>query len=92
MFADYIKMAAKAVALVAGAALIIVVFNTITIPNLDLSMATQYLNIVYAVGIHYVPGFSVLWTLGLTILGLNAAILGVKLGLIAIKWVLKINE
>lgn len=92
MFADYIKMAAKAVALVAGAALIIVVFNTITIPNLNLSMATQYLNIAYAVGVHYVPGFSILWGLGLTILGLNAAILGVKLGLIAIKWVLKINE
>lgn len=92
MFADYIKMAAKAIALVAGAALIIVVFNTITIPNLNLSMATQYLNIAYAVGVHYVPGFSILWGLGLTILGLNAAILGVKLGLIAIKWVLKINE
>ena len=92
MFADYIKMAAKAVALVAGAALIIVIFNTIQIPSLDLSMASDYINIAYAVGAHYVPGFTILWGLGLTILTIDLAILGVRLALIAIKWVLKINE
>lgn len=92
MFADYIKMAAKAAALIAGAALIIVLFNTITIPNLDLSAASTYLNLVYTIGKHWVPGFTILWPIGLTVLSLELAILGVKLGLIAIKWIMKVNE
>lgn len=92
MFADYIKMGAKAVALVAGAAIIIIIFNNIRIPNLDISVATDYINTAYAVGVHYVPGFVILWNLGLTILTLEIAMLGVKLALIAIKWILKVNE
>lgn len=92
MFGDYVKMAAKAVALVAGVALIVVVFNSITIPSLDLSMASDYLNIAYTIGVHYIPGFAVLWGLGMAILSLELALLGCRLALIAIKWVLKINE
>lgn len=92
MFGIYVKMAAKAVALVAGAALIIVLFNTIQIPALDLSQATNYINIVYSIGNHYLLGFPVLWGLGMAILSLDLAILGARLALIAIKWVLKINE
>lgn len=92
MFADYIKMGVKAAALVAGAALIIVLFNTIQIPSLDLSAASTYLNLAYTIGKHWVPGFTILWPIGLTVLSLELAILGVKLALIAIKWILKINE
>lgn len=92
MFADYVKMAAKAIALVAGAAIIIVIFNSITIPNLDLSAASDYLNIAYSIGNHYLLGFPILWGLGMAILTLEFAELGVRLALIAIKWVLKINE
>lgn len=92
MFADYIKMGVKAAALVAGAALIIVLFNTIQIPNLDLSQASSYISVAYAVSNHYIPGFSILWGLGLTLIGLELGILGVRLALIAIKWVMKVNE
>lgn len=92
MFADYVKMAAKAIALVAGAALIIAIFSSITIPNLDLTAASDYLNIAYSIGNHYVLGFPILWQLGIVVLALELAELGVRLALIAIKWVLKINE
>lgn len=92
MFGDYVKMAAKAAALVAGVAIIALVFNSITIPNLDLSQASTYLNTAYTIALHYVPGFTVLWGLGLALLTLELALLGAKLGLIAIKWVLKVNE
>ena len=92
MFADYIKMAAKAVALVAGAAIILVIFNSITIPNLDLSVASDYLNIAYSIGNHYLLGFPILWGLGMAILGLELGELTARLALIAIKWVLKVNE
>lgn len=92
MFADYVKMAAKAVALVAGAAIIIVIFSTIQIPNLDISVASDYLNLAYTIGNHYLLGFPVLWTLGLALLALEIAFWTAKLSLIAIKWVLKVNE
>lgn len=92
MFADYVKMGAKAAALIAGAAIIIVLFNTIQIPNLNISQASSYLNMMYTIGNHYLLGFPVLWNLGITILTLDLAILGARLALIAIKWVLKINE
>lgn len=92
MFADYVKMAAKAVALVTGAAIIIVIFSTIQIPNLDISVASDYLNLAYTIGNHYLLGFPVLWTLGLALLALELAFWGAKLSLIAIKWVLKVNE
>ena len=92
MFADYIKMGVKAGALIAGAALIIAIFANIRIPNLDMSVASTYISVAYATGVHYVPGFAILWGLALTVLGLELALLGVKLGLIAIKWILKVNE
>lgn len=92
MFADYIKMAAKAVALVAGAAIILVIFNSITIPNLDISVASDYLNIAYSIGNHYLLGFPILWNLGMALLALELAELTTRLALIAIKWVLKVNE
>lgn len=92
MFADYVKMAAKIAALIAGAALIIVIFNAITIPNLDISAAGDYLNIAYSIGNHYLLGFPILWNLGMALLGAELAELTVRLGLIAIKWVMKVNE
>lgn len=92
MFADWVKIAAKAAALVAGTALIIVVFSTIQIPSLDLSAASSYLNVAYSIAMHYIPGFGILWPIGLTLLSLEMALLVCKLALIAIKWVLKVNE
>ena len=92
MFGDIVKMGAKIAALVAGAAIIIVLFNVIHIPGLDLSSATLYLNLAYTIALRFIPGFAVLWPIGLAILGLEVALLTAKMGLIAIRWVLKVNE
>lgn len=92
MFADYVKMAAKGVALVAGVALIIGFFAGFTIPVININFITDYMNKAYTIGVHYIPFFSTLWTLGVALLTLNITVYGVKLALIAIKWVLKINE
>lgn len=92
MFGDYVKMAAKAAMLIAGVALIVVLFNSITIPALDLSQASNYINVAYTIGKHYIPAFSVLWTLGLSLLTFEITIIGVRISLIAIKWVMKVNE
>lgn len=92
MFASWVKMAAKAAALVAGVAIIIAVFVNINVPAINLSAATTYLNVAYSIGVHYVPGFAIIFGVGLTLLTLEIALIGAKVALIAIKWILKINE
>ena len=92
MFADYVKMAAKGVALGIGVASIIGFLVGFTIPVLDLSQVTSYMNIAYTIGTHYIPFFQVLWTLGVTCITLSVTLYGIKIALIAVKWVLKINE
>ena len=47
MFADIAKMAAKVVALVAGVALVVVLFTTIQIPAISFSVVSTYLIIVF---------------------------------------------
>lgn len=92
MFADWVKIAAKAVALGLAAALVIGFMANFTIPNFDISFITTYMNKAYTVGLHYIPYFGTLWTLGVSLLTLELIALGVKFALITAKWVLKVNE
>jgi hypothetical protein len=92
MFAPWIKMAARVAALVAGVAIVVVVFNNITIPALDVSQATTYLNVAYSIGTYYIPGFQVLFNLAITLITLNITIITAKLGLLGVKWLLRVNE
>lgn len=92
MFASYVKMAAKAVALVAGVGIVLAFLTSFTLPNVNISFISDYMNKAYTIGVHYIPFFATLWTLGVTLLTLNLTIYSVKIALIAIKWVLKINE
>lgn len=92
MFADYVKMAAKAVALGLGVVIIInflTQFN-VAVPNMDFVLS--YINKAYSIGSHYIPYFSVLWGLGTTLLTLQITLFGVRLALIGTRWVLKVNE
>lgn len=92
MFADYVKMAAKGVALGIGVAIIIGFFAGFTIPTINISFITDYMNKAYTIGTHYIPFFQPLWTMGVALLTLNVTLYGVKLALIATRWVLKVNE
>lgn len=92
MFADYVKMGAKAIALATGVGLIVAFALGFSIPVVNISFISDYMNKAYTIGVHYIPYFSVLWTLGVTLLTLNITLYGVRLALIGVKWVLKINE
>ena len=92
MFADYVKMGAKAVALGIGVAAITAFLASFTIPGVSISFITEYMDKAYTIGVHYIPFFSVLWTLGTALITLDVTLYGVKLALIATRWVLKINE
>lgn len=92
MFGDYVKMAIKAALIIVVTVAVIALFSTIQIPNLDLSQASMYINLAYSVGVHYVPGFSVLWGLGLAVIGLELAVMTFELVMIAVRWVMKVSE
>lgn len=94
MFADYIKMGAKAVALGIGVALIIGFLANFTIQNPYIGFVSTYINKVYTIGGHYFGAdiFQLCWRLGALLLTLRLSFFGVKLGLIAVRWVLKVNE
>lgn len=92
MFGDYVKMGVKAAALIAGVALIVVLFTSVQIPSLDISVAYPYLRFTKAVLVHYIPGFTILWTLAMAWLSFELSVLLVKFSLIAIKWILKVAE
>lgn len=92
MFAPWVKMAARIAALVAGTAIVVVIFNSISIPTISLDTATTYLNVAYSIGTYYVPGFQVLFSLAITLIGLNLSIFLARISLLTIKWLLKVNE
>lgn len=92
MFADYVKMAAKALALATG---VVIVINFVTSVSITVPPATfiaDYINKVYTIGCHYIPFFATLWTLGTTLLLLNVSFYTARIGLIAVRWILKVNE
>lgn len=92
MFASWVKMAAKAAALLAGVGIIIAVFANIQIPAISFAGASQYMYKAYAIAKYYIPNFEILFNLAITLIALNLAIIGARVALIAIRWVLKINE
>lgn len=92
MFGDYVKMGIKAALIVVITVAVLVLFNSITIPNLDLSQVSTYLNVAYSVGVHYIPGFVIIWGLGLAVIGLDLAVMLFNLAMIAVRWVMKVAE
>lgn len=92
MFADYIKMAAKAALIAVVIAGIITLLNIVTIPSFDISALTVYLSVAYTFAVHWCPAFSYLWPIALALITLEIGILTFRISAIAWKWVFKINE
>lgn len=93
MFADYIKIAAKTVAIVAGTALIIVFLGSLDMPTFNTDLLVSAVGKGKAVLSYYVGDFVPLLNIGLILLGVRFVVIpGLKLGLIAYKFIVKINE
>lgn len=92
MFADYVKMGVKAVALATGVIVVINFLSQVSVSVPSFSFVQTYINKVYTIGVHYIPFFAVLWGLGTTLLTLNITFYTARLALIATRWVLKVNE
>lgn len=89
---DAVKIAVKTglIAVITGA--IIAVFATIQIPTVNYTAFTQALGTGLAVVYHYVPIATVLFPVVLGLLAFDVALRGFQLAMIAVRWVMKVNE
>lgn len=92
MFADYVKMGAKLALIAVITTAIIVIFNTVQIPNLDFSLFSQGLSTALAIIYHWCPAATVIVPLAITMLGIQLTILLFEYAMIAVRWVMKVNE
>lgn len=90
--ADWIKIAIKAGLIITVTAMLLFVLNTVQIPSVDISALVNGLGVGKAVLIYWFPSMSIMLTIYIALLGLELAIWAVKIALIAIRWVLKVNE
>lgn len=89
---DFVKIAVKTALIVTIMAGIVALFATVQIPSLDFTLLTQGLGVALAVLYHYVPISTVILPLAFIILSLDLAILTFRIGMVAVKWIMKVNE
>lgn len=89
---DAIKIAVKTALIVGITAGIIALFNIIQIPSVDYTYFTQAIGAGLAVVYHYIPVASVLFPIVLALLAFDVALRAFNLSMIAVRWVMKVNE
>lgn len=92
MFADYVKMGAKLALIAVITTAIIVIFTTVQIPNLDFTLFSTGVSKALAIMYHWVPAAQVLVPLAFVMLGVQLAIILFEYAMIAVRWVMKVNE
>lgn len=92
MFADYVKMGAKIALIAVITAAIIALFTVVQIPNLDFTLLSTGISTALAIMYHWVPAAQVVVPLAFTMLGVQLAILLFEYAMIAVRWILKVNE
>lgn len=92
MFADYIKMAAKVALIAVVTTAIIAIFANVQIPSLDFTLFGQALGKGLAIIYHWVPGSNVIVPIAFAMLGVQLAIILFEYAMIAVRWVMKVNE
>lgn len=92
MFADYVKMGAKIALIAVITAAIIAIFANVQIPNLDFTLFINGVSTALAIIYHWVPGANIIVPLAISMLGIQLAILLFEYAMIAVRWVLKVNE
>lgn len=89
---DFVKIAAKTALIAVITAGIIALFANIQIPNMDFTAFSQSLGTGLAVLYHYVPVAQVLFPVVLALLAFDVALRAFNLAMIAVRWVMKVNE
>ena len=92
MFADYIKMGAKIALIAVITAAILIIFANVQIPSLNFNLFTQGINTALAIIYHWVPAAQVIFPIAVSMLGIQLAIMLFEYAMIAVRWVMKVNE
>lgn len=92
MFADYVKMGAKLALIAVITAAIVALFANLQIPALNFTLLNQGISTALAIMYHWVPASQVIVPLALSLLGIQLAILLFEYAMIAVRWILKVNE
>lgn len=90
--ADWAKIALKTGLIVVVMAGIWLVFDRIQVPAIDFSQLVQGLGKFFAIANHWLPVFNTLWRVTLALLGVELALLTFRFGIIAVRWLFKVNE
>lgn len=92
MFADYVKMGVKAALIITATAIIVAVFSNIQFPSVDTSSLVQAVGMGKAFVTYWAPILMQFVDFFLALLLVDIALIGAYIALIAIRWVLKVNE
>lgn len=90
--ADWIKIGIKAGIIITATAIIVAVFANIQIPSIDTTVFSQAIGTGKAFINYWTPVGSTFLLFFIGLLGLKLALLAAKIALIAIRWILKVNE
>lgn len=92
MFADWVKIALKTALVATIMVALWAVFANVQIPVVDFSTFSSAISVGLAVMYYWVPISQVLFPIALTLLALELAIFLFKYAMIAVKWLMKVNE
>ena len=89
---DAIKIGVKVGLVAIITAGIIALFANIQVPSIDYTSFTNALNSGLAVCYHYVPVAAIIFPVVLAILAFDVALRAFQLAMIAVRWIMKVNE
>lgn len=89
---DALKIAAKVALIVVITGAIIALFTGLVIPSINLVPLAEAVGKGKAIINYWLPDMYIWLTLGIAIIILEVGVLGVRLALIAVKWIMKVNE
>lgn len=89
---DALKIAVKTGLIVIITAGIVAIFATIQLPAPDFSGVYTALSKALALVDYWLPVLSQLWRLVLALMGIRIAIWLYELSMIAVRWIMKVNE
>lgn len=89
---DAIKIGVKTGLIAIITAGIIALFANIQVPSINYSDFTSAISSGLAVIYHYVPAAQVVFPIVLAILAFDVALRAFQLAMIAIRWIMKVNE
>lgn len=89
---DAIKIAVKTGLIAVIMVALWAVFSNVQVPSVSFTEFTSAISMALAVAYHYVPALQIIFPVALGLVGVELGILTFKYAMIAVKWVMKVNE